>query len=129
MPQLGEEHLDPHLLLWDIHRNLDLDAMPDGRTVLAFQLHDAREGSRRWWLVADDDHVEVCDIDPGHEITAHIEGSLSALTRVWLGDLGWGEAVRGGALVISAPDAVRQALPRWLRMSTFARVPRPATTA
>ncbi len=34
-PELIEDHLDPHLSSWDLHRNLDLDAMPDTRTVLA----------------------------------------------------------------------------------------------
>jgi DNA-binding HxlR family transcriptional regulator len=32
--ELGDEDLDPHLLPWDIHRNIDLEAVPDGRTVI-----------------------------------------------------------------------------------------------
>ena len=38
IPELGDEDLDPHLLMWDIHRNIDLDAVPDrpdGASVLA----------------------------------------------------------------------------------------------
>lgn len=29
-----EEELDPHLLLWDMHRRVDLAAVPDGRTTV-----------------------------------------------------------------------------------------------
>src|SRR4051794_6516852 len=31
--ELGDEDLDPKLLLWDMHRNVDRAALPDGRTV------------------------------------------------------------------------------------------------
>jgi DNA-binding HxlR family transcriptional regulator len=127
MPELGDEHLDPHLLLWDLHRNLDLDAMPDGRTVLAFHLHDARPGTRDWWVVVDDGEVDLCDDDPGHEVTVRIEASLLTLTRVWLGEVSWEQAVRAGALRTVAPEEVRRRVPRWLKLSTFAGVPRPAT--
>ena len=34
MPDLGDEDLYPHLLMWDIHRNVYLDAVPPCRTVL-----------------------------------------------------------------------------------------------
>lgn len=40
MPDLGDEDLDPHLLMWDVHRNVDLDAVPPGRTVLRFSFRD-----------------------------------------------------------------------------------------
>src|SRR5689334_9877853 len=31
--ELGDADLDPHLLLWDMHRNIDHAAVPEGRTV------------------------------------------------------------------------------------------------
>ncbi|CAN5447182.1 helix-turn-helix domain-containing protein [soil metagenome] len=128
VPHLGDEHLDPHLLLWDIHRNLDLEAMPPTRTVLAFCLHDARPGARDWWVVAEPGEVDLCDADPGHPVAARIEGSLEALTRVWVGELSWGVALRSGSLALHAPSAVRRQVPTWLKLSAFATVPRPAAT-
>ncbi len=126
MPELGDEDLDPHLLLWDIHRNLDLDAMPEGRTVLAFHLFDARQGARDWWIVVSEDGVDLCDFDPGHEPTARIEASLRELTRVWVGEVGWDEALRAGEVQLQAPAAIRRQLPAWLKLSAFASVPRPS---
>ncbi len=129
MPELGEEHLDPHLLLWDLHRNLELEAMPEGRTVLAFHLHDARPDARDWWVVATDDEVDLCDVDPGFEITARIEASLEALTRVWVGEMPWDRAVRSGSIRTIAPDHVRDQVPHWLKLSAYADVPRAAKAA
>ena len=51
IPDLGDEDLDPHLLMWDIHRNVDLDAVPPGRTVLRFTFRDVEGSGRDWWLV------------------------------------------------------------------------------
>lgn len=129
MPQLGDEHLDPHLLLWDIHRNLDPDALPPARTVLAFHIHDARPRDRDWWIVAADGEVDLCDEDPGHEVTARLETSLETLTHIWIGEITWDDAVRARVLEIHAPDDVRRQLPTWLKLSAFAAVPRPATAA
>ena len=125
MPELGDEHLDPHLLLWDLHRNLDLDAMPETRTVLAFHLHDARPAARDWWVVASDGGVDLCDFDPGYEVTARIEASLEMLTRVWIGEVAWEQAVRAGSLRTIAAADIRRQVPRWLKLSSFAGVPRP----
>ena len=45
--ELGEEDLDPQLLLWDMHRNVDLTLVPAGRTVVNFTFPDlpAKRGS------------------------------------------------------------------------------------
>ena len=51
IPELGDEDLDPHLLMWDIHRNIDLDAVPPGRSVLRFSFRDVSDRQR---LVAGD---------------------------------------------------------------------------
>ena len=126
MPELGDDHLDPKLLMWDIHRNLDLDALPSGRTVLAFHLHDASPRTRDWWIVATGGEVDLCDDDPGHEVTARLESSLSTLTHLWIGEVDWADALRAGALEVHASQDVRRRLPTWLTLSDFASVPRPA---
>jgi DNA-binding HxlR family transcriptional regulator len=126
IPDLGDVDLDPHLLLWDIHRNLDLDAVPPGRTVVRFLFPDQAPAAREWWLVIHEREVDVCDHDPGHPVTATLECELRTLVRVWRGDLSWSGVQRSGALAVRAPSRVRAAVPRWFRLSAFATVPRPA---
>jgi DNA-binding HxlR family transcriptional regulator len=123
--ELGDEDLDPHLLVWDIHRNIDLEAVPGGRTVLKFTFRDVAGPARSWWLVIAEDSVDVCDVEPGHPLSATVETELRAFTLVWRGDRTWDEALRSGELVVHAPQPVRRALPRWLTLSSLASVPRP----
>jgi DNA-binding HxlR family transcriptional regulator len=118
--QLGDEDLDPHLLMWDIHRNLDLAAMPDGRTVLSFQFPDVESRSRDWWIVVEGDDVELCDVDPGHPVTVNVTASLRAMTEVWRGDTSWRTALQSGSLSLHGSRQACNALRHWLRLSPFA---------
>ena len=122
---LGDEDLDPHLLMWDIHRNIDLDAVPSGRTVLHFVLHDVDRPADRWWMVVAGGTVDVCDFDPGHPVTVTIESGLRSLTQLWRGDISWRGALDTGAIRLHGPTHMRRAVPRWLKLSAFAGVPRP----
>ena len=123
---LGEEDLDPSLLLWDMHRNVDHAAVPAGRTVVQFRFPDVAAPARWWWLVITADDVDVCDTDPGFEVSVTVSGDLRCLTRVWRGDLSWGEALGAGTVSIDGPSALRRSVPRWFVPSRFASVPRAA---
>jgi len=124
--ELGDQDLDPSLLLWDMHRNVDLDAVPVGRTVIQFRFRDVPPPSRDWWLVINRAEVDVCDIDPGYEVTVTVTTDLRTMVRIWRGDLGWSRALRAGALEVRGPETLRRAVPEWFTLSGFAAVPRPA---
>jgi len=119
--QLGEEDLDPHLLLWDMRRTIPVDEWPRARTTLAIDLADVEPGGRHWWVVVSGSEVDVCDVDPGHEVTATLRTELLTLTQIWRGDLPWPAALRTGAVEISGPDMARRNVPRWLGTSGLAR--------
>ncbi len=125
MPELGQEDLDPHLLMWDVQRNVDVAALPPGRTVLQFSFHDVPKGHRDWWLVLSEAAVDLCEFDPGHPVSARVAVSLPLFVKVWRGDVEWAQAFRSGDLNVDGPAAVRRDLPRWLTLSDFAGVPRP----
>jgi DNA-binding HxlR family transcriptional regulator len=122
--ELGDPDLDPKLLLWDLHRNVDLTLVPDGRTVVAFRFVDVPAKRRSWWMVLSQDGVDVCDFDPGYDVAVSVAGSLRTLVEVWRGDLGWPTALRSGAVVLEGPEHLRRAVPIWFPPSRFAAVPR-----
>ncbi|PBC41887.1 transcriptional regulator [Rhodococcus sp. ACPA4] len=124
--ELGDQDLDPKLLLWDMHRRVDHSAVPDGKTVVHFVFSEIDRQSRNWWLVINSDEVDVCDLDPGFEVTVSVSAGLRPLTEIWRGDLTWSDAIRSGEITISGPEALRRSLPSWFELSTFASVPRPA---
>jgi DNA-binding HxlR family transcriptional regulator len=123
--ELGDEDLDPKLLLWDMHRNIDLDAVPDGRTVVNFRFPDVPAGTRDWWLVITRDETDVCDEDPGYDVAVSVTTPLRTMVRIWRGDTAWLDALRAGTVQVQGPAALRRAVPDWFTLSDFAPVPRP----
>ncbi|WKG05480.1 helix-turn-helix domain-containing protein [Mycolicibacterium sp. HK-90] len=124
--ELGEEDLDPHLLMWDMRRTIPLTDWPRSRTTIAFVLDGVAPKASRWWLVVADGQADVCDFDPGHEVAGTVQTSLRTLTEIWRGDVGWARAVLDGRVALSGSADVRRAIPKWLGQSTAAAVPRPA---
>ena len=124
--ELGDEDLDPKLLLWDMQRNIDHTAIPAGRTVVQFAFSDVPKSLRTWWLVITSDEADVCDVDPGHEVAVTVEARLRGMVEVWRGDVSWPDALRAGTVEVQGPEALRRALPSWFTLSVFAGVTRPA---
>ena len=127
--ELGDEDLDPHLLLWDMHRNIDLEAVPAGRTVVEFRFPDVPAGASHWWLVITPDNADVCDFDPGYPVGLSVTAPLRSMTQLWRGDVTWAEALRSGSITVQGQQALRRALPRWLMLSAFASIPRPVAAS
>ncbi len=123
--ELGDEDLEPHLLLWDMHRNVDHAAVPEGRTVVAFRFPDVEPPGRDWWLVISGGDADVCNDDPGFPVAVTVTGELRSLVEVWRGDRTWSNALRSGRLALTGPSVARRALPAWFTLSDFAAVPRP----
>jgi hypothetical protein len=119
--ELGDEDLDPSLLVWDLHRRVDHDATPRGRTVVKFVFTDVRPSVREWWLVITPSETDVCDLDPGFAVTVTVSGGLRRLTQISRGDLTWSTALRSGDVELDGPASVRRAIPTWFVPSPFAR--------
>jgi DNA-binding HxlR family transcriptional regulator len=124
MSALSDDDLDPALLLWDMHRRVDVDALPQGQTVLGLTFGGVKPALRDWWLLLDAEEIDVCDKDPGRATDVAISTPLRTLVRVWRGDLGWEDAVHGGDLALHGPETLRRQVPSWFQLSVFAAVPR-----
>lgn len=123
---LGVQDLDPHLLMWDIRRKLPVAQWPQTRTVLAIRFDDVEDRVARWWLCVNGSDVDVCDYDPGYDVSATVHTHLRSLTRIWRGDVSWDQALRCGDMRVDGPSTNRRRVPTWLGLSEAAPVPSPA---
>ena len=80
---------------------------------------------KHWWLVNEDDEVDLCVKDPGYEVDLVVAGRLRALVAVWMGDSSMSAVIRARELLVEGPRDLVRALPGWLRRSIFASVERP----
>ena len=118
--RLREDELDAGLLMWDIRRFVHLDEFPQRPVVIHFQLPDARDGERSWWLVVEDGVADLCRDDPGREVTLVVVAALRALTEIWSGDLTPTEALASGDVHVDGDRRDAQRLWRMLGTSAFA---------
>jgi hypothetical protein len=73
--------------------------------------------------------VDLCLKDPGFPVDVVVTADLRMLTQVWMGDVAMAAALRAGSIRLAGPPSLVRAFPTWLRLSSFARVGRVATTA
>jgi DNA-binding HxlR family transcriptional regulator len=118
-------HLDASLLMWDIHRSVEVDALPVSRVVVHFHLRGSSDKKSRFWLVLESDSVDMCLIDPGYEVDVFVEGHVRTMVDYWLGTIEFGDAVRSGDLRVDGPRPLVRALPTWFKRSELASVPLP----
>lgn len=109
----GPDELDSSLLMWDIRRFLQPGGLGDGRVTVEFQLR-VGPGIDRYWLVDDERELDLCMVDPGHEIDLYVTGSLRALTEVWMGDRTMGDALVTEELCLRGARPVARRFPAWL---------------
>lgn len=124
--QIFDGHLDASLLMWDIHRNVIEDELPDHRVVVHFHLKGSTDGKQRFWLVLEPGDVDICLVDPGHEVDVHVECHVRTMVQYWMGDATFDELVRDGNLQIDGPRALVRRFPKWFLRSPFADLPRSA---
>lgn len=122
--ELSREDLDAGLLMWDLHRRISHDRLPERRVVVHFRFRDAPEEERDFWLVLDGDDVDLCLKDRGLDDDLRVVTDVGTLTSVWLGDAPLSRAVERRKVRLRGPEDLRRAFPGWLGLSLFAEVER-----
>lgn len=121
---IRQEEADPDLIMLDMERRIDLDALPDRRTVVRFDFIDQPRNKRYWWLIASRDGAEFCIVDPKLEIDLFVVTDGRTMTLVWYGDVPLRRALSEGSVELHGPRDLREAFPSWLRLSMLAPIPR-----
>jgi len=86
-------------------------------------------GYRKFWLLLERSHIDLCVADPGHEVDLYVEADLAAMVRVWLGDVRFENALHLREIQLVGNQALVKAFPSWLKLSHFAGTARPGTAA
>jgi len=123
--KLSLEQLDASLLMWDMRRGLRFDPPPKRRLVIQFQYPDAPRRERNWWLiVSPDEPVDLCSIDPGHDVDLYVTSPLRTMTAIWMGLETVRNAREDNDLMLTGDRELISTMERWLGLSPFAPVER-----
>jgi DNA-binding HxlR family transcriptional regulator len=121
---LSLQKLDPGLLLWDVRRNVRVQALPRRRCTIKFIFPELAADRRSWWLVVDGDKVDLCLTDPGHDVDLYVRGPLREMTAIWMGMARLDREIAAGKVQIDGDKAIANSIHAWLGLSSFAKIER-----
>ncbi|MCK1432696.1 MULTISPECIES: helix-turn-helix domain-containing protein [unclassified Bradyrhizobium] len=116
--------LDPVVLLWWMRRRVRIEAIGKRRVVIQF---DFGGGPRqRYWLLIKRADVSVCLKNPGFDIDVIVSTDIVAFYKVWLGRVGFSEALHRQQVRLEGTPADVRAFSGWFAWSPMADTVRAA---
>ena len=82
---LSQDEADPDLIMWDLHRRMELERLPQERTTLHFSFTDRPKAKRDRWILCSRECAEFCITDPGFEADPYVATDSRTMTWVWSG--------------------------------------------
>ncbi len=112
--EVGTDHTDPGFALWAwCTAQLNRDALPVERVVVAFRFVDQPPGRRSYWLLVENRDAQVCYTDPGGEPAVYVEAQTRCFLDWHRGQLTWPRALRTHGITVSGDPALVADLPNW----------------
>ena len=124
--RMTRDELDVELLMSHIRRGLSTEALLQDHVVIRFVFSDLRGELKRWWLLVDDDEVDLCIHPPGRPVDVTLTCRLKTLAQIRMGDTTVTASIAEGRLSVEGPRRLTQNVRAWLGRSDLAGV-RPAT--
>ena len=119
--ELRPSELDAHALVWDIHRRVRREALPEKPLVVRIELTDVRGAGACHYLLLRRSEVSLCSVNPGFPEELCLHATRRALIGWWRGDLTFRQALEAGPVLEGRRDWVR-AFPSWFERYLFAAV-------
>jgi hypothetical protein len=129
--EVSLEKLDARLLMWNMRKKIDVSAFPRGTaTVIQFTYPELVESERHYWLVARPGQpVDLCLLDPGHDVDLFIRADLKAMTSAWMGWSTLRSQVDANAIVLIGDRRLISTLDKWMVRSSYAAAPKQQAAA
>jgi DNA-binding HxlR family transcriptional regulator len=125
--QMTDDELDVEFLMWEIQRRLRTQHLPDGETVICL-MFDELAKYKTWWVLVDNDSVDLCTEDPGKDVDLYITSDLRTMVEVWAGDLDLRKALRDERIKAHGIGHLIRTMPDWFGLCGVSHV-RPANAA
>jgi hypothetical protein len=121
---MKKDDLDIAFLAWSMHRNINNERMPPGRTVIEFQFRNAPPDGRQFWLVHEHGTTDMCLETPGYDVDLQVRADLRLFIEAWRGIRDLRQEIRAGRVQVLGPNVLCKQFPSWLLLSGLAPHPR-----
>ncbi len=116
------DDLDPRFLMWDIMRNAkNIEILPNP-FITHIHLTDIEQGLNDYWLVFENDVVDLCNKDNDYDVDVQITVNSKILTAVWMGWSDFDLAIQQKKLKIIGDQQYTSVTKEWLGQSIVAGI-------
>ena len=113
---IREDDIDLRALMWEIHRRVDIESLPQGPTVIQFEFTGEYAG--RFWLLLERPKPEVRDYDAGIPVDLFITADTMTIAGIWKGRMGVSTAIESGLLNVKGSASLVVQFPNWLTLNS-----------
>jgi DNA-binding HxlR family transcriptional regulator len=116
------ENLDARLLMWNMRRKIDTAALPrTRRSVIEFSYPELPKDERRYWVISKPGTpVDLCSVDPGHDVDLFVSADLKAMTAAWMGLSTLKAEIARGKITVVGDDVIAASIEKWMVRSAYA---------
>tara|TARA_R110002096_G_scaffold51665_1_gene135015 strand:- start:546 stop:1229 length:684 start_codon:yes stop_codon:yes gene_type:complete len=116
------EKLDARLLMWNMRRKIDVDALPAAPlSVVQFIYPELPKDEQRYWLIArPGEPVDLCTLDPGHNVDLFVTADLKAMTSAWIGLSSLESEISRDKISLVGDRGLTSTISHWMKRSSFA---------
>ncbi len=118
---LPREDLDADLLVWDMRRRVNLDALPAEPVLARLEFSDARGRPGTRYLLLRRSEISLCSANPGFPEGLRVRAPLRTLVGWWRGDFSLADARHAGMVIEGRREWVRS-FPKWFQLYALAGV-------
>ena len=118
--KIKKEDLDAGFLLWDMRRRLNIEYFGNNRVVIYIEFSDQNKSDRYWWIVIENNEIDLCFEDTGHDPDIIIMTTLPVMTSVWLGYEKLKTVTNNGKMKMLGSKTHLKNVSQWIGRSTFA---------
>tara|TARA_B110000858_G_scaffold198281_1_gene263697 strand:- start:446 stop:1153 length:708 start_codon:yes stop_codon:yes gene_type:complete len=121
--QLTDDELDVDFLMREMQRRLQTEYLPDGETTICLMFDDMAEHNT-WWLLVEDDSVDVCTENPGKDVDIYIKSDVRTIINIWEGDTPIRSAVRAKTVKLIGSRHLIRSISDWFAVCLYKDVQR-----
>lgn len=120
--EVSLENLDAKLLMWNMRRKINAEYLPKNRiTAIEFTFSELPQDQRNYWLVSKPGQpVDLCLLDPGHDVDLFIRAELKAMTSAWMGWSSLRQEINAGRIMPIGDSRLLATLEKWMVRSSYA---------
>ncbi len=118
--KINNDDLDAGFLLWDMRRRLNVEYFQDKRMVIHIEFSEQSSCDRYWWMVINNNEIDLRFEDTGHEPDITIITSVATMTSIWLGYDKLETMISNGRMKIFGSKQHINNVSQWMGRSLFA---------